>query len=81
MDAGAMPTMIQIRHVPDLLHRKLKARAAREGKSLSYYLLREIERFAEAPTLEEIKTRLARSSSVNPLITPAEIIRHERDNR
>jgi plasmid stability protein len=35
-----MPTMIQLRHVPDDLHRKLKARAAMEGMSLSDYVIR-----------------------------------------
>lgn len=76
-----MPTMIQIRHVPDPLHRKLKARAAQEGKSLSDYLLREIRRIAERPTLEELKERLARLSPVNPRVPPAQIIREERDSR
>jgi len=76
-----MSTMIQIRHVPDPLHRKLKARAALAGKSLSDYLLREIKRVAERPTMEEIRERLARLSSVNPRVPPAQIIREERDGR
>lgn len=73
--------MIQIRHVPDPLHRKLKARAAREGKSLSDYLLGEIQKIAERPSLEEMMKRLARRSPVNPHLSPAQIIREERDNR
>jgi plasmid stability protein len=76
-----MPTMIQIRHVPDILHRKLKARAAQEGKSLSDYLLREIQLIAQRPTLEELKERLALLSPVNPRVPPARIIREERDSR
>ena len=76
-----MPTMIQIRHVPDPLHRKLKVRAAQEGKSLSDYLLREIQRVAERPTMEEIMKRLARLPPVNPRVPPAQIIREERDSR
>jgi len=79
--SALMPTTIQIRHVPDPLHRKLKARAAQEGKSLSDYLLREIQRIAERPTLEEITERLARLSPVNPRVPPAQIIREERDSR
>ena len=75
-----MPSMIQIRHVPEPLHRKLKARAAQEGKSLSDYLLREIERIAERPTLEELKERLALLSPVNPR-RPPKIIREERSSR
>ena len=76
-----MPNTMQIRHVPDPLHRKLKARAAQEGKSLSDYLLREIQRIAERPTLEEVMERLARLSPVNPRVSPAQIIRNERDSR
>ena len=76
-----MPAMIQIRHVPDALHRKLKARAAREGKSLSDYLLLEIERLAELPTVEEMKDRLARRSRVDLDPSSAEMIRAERNAR
>jgi plasmid stability protein len=76
-----MPTMIQIRHVPDALHRKLKARAAREGKSLSEYLLLEIERLAELPTMEEMKERLARRSRIDLHPSPMEMVRAERDSR
>jgi plasmid stability protein len=46
-----MSKMMQLRHVPDELHRKLKARAATEGLSLSDYFLQQIERLAERPTL------------------------------
>ena len=76
-----MPVMIQIRHVPEPLHRRLKARAALEGKSLSDYLLREIARVAARPTMEELKERLARLSRTNPKPPPAEVIRAERDQR
>jgi antitoxin FitA len=79
--ANRMPTMIQIRHVPDALHRKLKARAAREGKSLSEYLLLEIERLAELPTMEEMRERLARRSRVDLHPSPTEMVRAERDSR
>jgi plasmid stability protein len=73
--------MIQIRHVPDSLHRRLKARASQEGKSLSDYLLREIQRIAERPTMDEIIERLARLPRVNPSVPPAQIIREERDSQ
>jgi hypothetical protein len=76
-----MPKMIQLRHVPDPLHRKLKARAATEGLSLSGYLLKQIEQIAERPTLKEMLDRLARLPPVNVSISPAEIIRQERDSR
>src|SRR3989337_1676280 len=58
--AVRMAKMIQLRHVPDDLHRKLKARAALEGLSLSEYLLKEVQRAAERPTLAELRQRLAR---------------------
>jgi len=79
--AWNMPKMIQLRHVPDPLHRKLKARAATEGLSLSGYLLKQIEQIAERPTLKEMLDRLARLPPVNVSISPAEIIRQERDSR
>ncbi len=52
--------MIQIRNVPDDLHRKLKVRAAHEGLSLSELLLREATRLAERPTIAEISERIER---------------------
>lgn len=51
--APHMPKMIQIRDVPDQLHGTLKARAAREGMSLSDFLRRELEHAAERPTMRE----------------------------
>ena len=57
-----MSVMIQIRNVPAELHRKLKARAAMAGRSLSDYLLAEIRVGAEAPTLDELKARVASRS-------------------
>jgi plasmid stability protein len=53
-----MAVMVQIRNVPDELHRKLKARAALAGMSISEYLLREVERSLERPTREELLLRL-----------------------
>jgi plasmid stability protein len=53
-----MSKMIQIRHVPDELHRKLKARAAEAGMTLSDYLLKVLERSAAYPTPEELLRRL-----------------------
>jgi plasmid stability protein len=73
--------MIQIRNVPDALHRRLKARAAMAGMSLSDYLLNEIRQVAERPTLEEMRARLAARSRETPAESPAQIIRAERDSR
>lgn len=76
-----MSTMIQIRNVPDELHRKLKARAAKAGMSLSDYLLHEISEIAEKPTRAELLERLGSRASIVPPVAPAEAIREERDNR
>jgi antitoxin FitA len=76
-----MSKMIQLRHVPDDLHRKLKARAAIEGLSLSDYLLREVERVAERPTLSDLRRRLAQRASVRPHISPAKAVRAERERQ
>jgi plasmid stability protein len=76
-----MPKMIQLRHVPDELHRKLKARAALEGLSLSDYLLQEVRRVAERPTLVELRHRLAQRTAVRPRVSPAKAVRAERQGR
>jgi plasmid stability protein len=76
-----MSAMIQIRNVPDALHRRLKSRAALAGMSLSDYLLGEIREVAERPTLDELRARLARRSSMTPSLAPAEAVRAERDCR
>jgi uncharacterized protein (DUF1778 family) len=73
--------MIQLRHVPDALHRRLKARAALEGLSLSDFLIREARKIAERPTMEEIRIRLAGQASVRPRISPTQVLREERDQR
>ena len=76
-----MSTMIQIRHVPDEVHRKLKARAALEGLSLSEYLLREVRTIAERPSPDEMRARLAARAPVRVRGTVARAVRAERDSR
>jgi plasmid stability protein len=76
-----MPKMIQLRNVPDELHRKLKARAALEGMSLSDYLLGEVRRVAERPSVSELRHRLARRAPVKPSLSPARAVREARDAR
>lgn len=76
-----MPTMIQIRNVPDAVHRRLKAQAAIAGQSLSSYLLGEMKRLSERPTLDELRDRLAARSSVTPPAPLADMVREERDGR
>jgi antitoxin FitA len=76
-----MTAMIQIRNVPDALHRQLKSRAALAGMSLSDYLLSEIRQAAERPTLDELRARLNRRAKVTPSVAPAQAVRAERDRR
>lgn len=76
-----MSKMIQLRHVPEELHRKLKARAALARLSLSDYLLQEVRCVAERPTITELKQRLAHRPPITPTVPPAQAIRSERDGR
>jgi plasmid stability protein len=76
-----MSAMIQIRNVPDVLHRRLKSRAALAGMSLSEYLLSEIRDIAERPTIEELRERLQRRPPMTPSVTPAQAVRAERDRQ
>jgi hypothetical protein len=73
--------MIQLRHVPDSLHRQLKARAALSGLALSDYLIREVRKIAEQPTPEEMRERLARRQKYTDRLSPTEVLRRERDQR
>jgi antitoxin FitA len=65
-----MSKMIQIRNVPEALHKRLKARSAMAGMSLSDYLLAEIRRVAERPTIEELRVRIQARSPVEPRESP-----------
>jgi plasmid stability protein len=76
-----MPTMIQLRHVPDDLHRQLKSRAALAGMSLSDYLIREVRRIAERPSSEEIRRRIASREPVRLKTRPDRVVREGRSAR
>jgi len=76
-----MSKMIQVRNVPDSLHRSLKARAALAGMSLSDYLLAEIKEIAERPTLAEFRERLHKRKPVSAQLDAARLVREERDAR
>jgi antitoxin FitA len=76
-----MSTMIQIRNVPDALHRRLKARAALAGKSLFDHLLHENSEAADRPTVEELRARLARRAPLSPSPEPTLAVREEREDR
>ncbi len=76
-----MSTMIQIRNVPDKIHRTLKSRAALAGMSMSEYILQELKKSLERPTREELLDRLAALPEPKLRPSPAELIRAERDRR
>ena len=73
--------MIQLRNVPDELHRKLKTRAKKEGISLSDYLIREARVIAEQPTLQETLAEIAKLPPVEWREPVVETIRKGRDSR
>lgn len=76
-----MSTMLQIRNVPKDLHRRLKARSALAGMSMSEFVLREIGKELAQPTRKEILERLSKLSGVRLDPPPADLIRAERDSR
>ena len=73
-----MTTMIQIRNVPESLHRRLKARAALEGVSMSRFVLREIERALERPSRRELLEAILAQPEIELDRSPADILRDER---
>jgi uncharacterized protein (DUF1778 family) len=76
-----MSKMIQLRNVPDSLHRQLKARAAMAGLSLSDFLIREARKIAEQPTPEEMAERLRQREPYHGKVSPTQVLREERDAR
>lgn len=74
-------TSLQIRDMPDELHRRLKARAALEGQSMSEYVLRELRRSLDIPTRQEMLERIAALDRVAVTESPADAVRAIRDSR
>lgn len=81
MHVMSMGKMVQIRNMPEAIHRRAKARAAEAGMSLSEYLLREIQKSVEQPTNKEIMERLAKLPPLSVKTPPAEMIRQGREER
>jgi plasmid stability protein len=71
--------MIQIRNVPTKVHRILKARAALAGKSLSDYLLDDLKRSVEKPTMEEWLANLKKREPVELSVSVVDLLREDRD--
>lgn len=76
-----MSSMIQIRHVPDDIHKTLKIRAIQNGMSLSDYLLREITQLAKRPTLNDLLARIEKNATVDIKESSADAVRAEREAR
>ena len=76
-----MRKSIQVRHVPEAVHRALKARAARAGMSLSEYLLQELQRLASRPTFDELIDRIRLREATQVSEDPADAVRDERESR
>lgn len=73
--------MIQVRNVPEHVHRTLKSRAARESMSLSDFLKKELARAAERPTMQEWLERARETGPIRTRRSPAQVIRELRDSR
>jgi plasmid stability protein len=76
-----MGKMVQIRNMPEAMHRRLKSKAAQEGLSLSAYLLRELSVISERPTLAEMIERMRKLPRVKLSRSSAEIVREGREER
>lgn len=74
-------TTLQIRNMPEDLHRRLKIRALQQGTTLSELVLAELRRAADRPTRAELVARLLAEPEVRPEETAAEMVRAERDAR
>jgi plasmid stability protein len=75
-----MSKMIQIRNVPDDLHRELKMRAAAAGMSLSDYIKRELSRRSRKSTIKEIGAR-SRGRSAGSTLTTQDVVDTIREMR
>ena len=75
------PVMVQVRNVPEDLHRQLKARAAMEGLSISDYVLREIRKSLERPSRHDVLERLRARARPTLRQSAADLVRAERDSR
>jgi len=74
-----MSKMIQIRNVPEPVHRTLKSRAAQAGKTLSDYLLAEVQQIADLPTVSELTHRIRQRARTDMKGSSAGLIRRHRD--
>ena len=76
-----MPKVIQVRNIPDDVHRRLKVRAAEEGRTLSELVRGELIELAERPTLDEVLERIASREPVKAGESAAKAVRGARAER
>jgi plasmid stability protein len=71
---------VQVRDVPDDVHRRLKSQAALAGQSLNEFLLARMKEIARVPTVPELAERIRqRAPYTGP--SSAKVIRQDRDRR
>ncbi len=76
-----MSKMIQLRNVPEDVHRSLKRRAVDEGTTLSEYLVREVTEIARRPTIDDVLRRIKKRRRVEVTESSPAAVRSERDAR
>ena len=79
--AGRMPTTLQVRNVPDRVHRVLRERAARRGRTLSGYVLDELVRLVDEPPIDEWLDEVHRHPPARLRSRVADLVRREREAR
>lgn len=77
----AMPTMIQVRNVPDSLHRELVRRAQARGQTLTAYVQEVLEREVARPDRHELARRLRELPPVSLSRPVADYLQGEREER
>ena len=80
-DAASMSKMIQVRNVPDKLHRELKRRARARGQTLTAYVQRLLERDVARPPIDEVLTRIESRPRIELTVSGSELIREARAER
>jgi plasmid stability protein len=76
-----MNKMVQIRNVPEKLHRKLKARAAAQGMTLTDYVAALIRRDLQRPSATEWMQGLESRTKLHLDPRPEDVVRQDRDSR
>lgn len=76
-----MTKIIQVRNVPEAVHETLRKRAAEERKSLSEYVLGELERVTSRPSMSEVLARISQDEPIEIPSSVAELIREQRQER